>query len=53
MKKRIVTVELSCTYTFDEKEYPMDKYDSDTLADMAYDWFMECHPDIFIDEEND
>lgn len=51
--KRIVTITLTCTYDFEEKEYPMDKYDDDNLADIAYEWWNECGPDIFIETENE
>lgn len=51
--KRVVTVVLTCTYEFDEKNYPMDKYDDDTIIDIAYDWWYECNPDIFIETEEE
>lgn len=51
--KRVVTVDLTCTYVFDDERYPMDKYDDDNVMDIAYEWFTECTPDIFIETVDD
>ena len=54
MKKRIITVELSCTYTFDEKDYPVSEYDDEDIAEIACEWFLECNPHIYmVKEKND
>lgn len=46
--KRVVTVTLTCTYEFDE-----DRYSDDLIADIAYEWWDECCPDIFIEIDNE
>ena len=51
--KRVVTVELTCTYDFDEKEYPMDKYDNEAISDIAYEWWFECVPTIYVETDDE
>lgn len=51
--KRVVTVTLTCTYEFDEKRYPIDRYSDDLIADIAYEGWDECCPDIFIEIDNE
>jgi len=50
--KRVVTVDLTCTYVFDDEQYPMDEYNDDDVMDIAYAWFTECTPDVSIETDD-
>lgn len=46
--KYIVEISLNCTYEFDGE-----KYTEDEAVDKAWDYFLECQPDICVDREED
>lgn len=46
--KYIVEISLSCTYEFDSEDYT-----EEAAVDTAYECFLECQPDIFVEREDD
>ncbi len=46
--KYVVEISLSCTYEFDSEDYT-----EETAIDTAYEYFLECQPNIFVEREED